>query len=144
MAHRQSDAIEVKRIKGKGRGVFARRLIRKGEVIEQVPVLVLPTAEIRDGSDWTTLGGYCFVWDRDNVALALGYGSLYNHSYRPNARYDDVGQQTKVFTALRHIAPGEEITVNYNGEPEDKAPVGFEVLEGAAPEPRAKTAQGGR
>ena len=51
------------------------------------------------------------------MALALGHGSLYNHSFRPNARYDDVGPQTKEFTAMRDIAPGQEITVNYNGEP---------------------------
>ena len=38
-----SAAIEVKRIKGKGRGVFARRRIRRGEVIERVPVIVLPS-----------------------------------------------------------------------------------------------------
>ncbi len=125
MAFRQSDAIEVKRVKGKGRGVFARRLIRKGEVIETVPVIVLPAEEVGDGS---AMMSYCFEWGRGRMALALGYGSLYNHSYRPNARYDDVGLQTKEFTALRDIEPGEEITVNYNGEPHDDSPVGFEVL----------------
>ena len=64
------------------------------------------------------------------MALALGYGSLYNHSYQPNARYDDESGQTKVFTAIRDIEAGEEITVNYNGEPEDESPVGFEVVMG--------------
>ena len=61
--------------------------------------------------------------------LALGYGSLYNHSYRPNARYVDLSERTKLFTAIRDIAAGEEITVNYNGEPEDQTPVGFDVVE---------------
>ena len=64
------------------------------------------------------------------AALALGYGSLYNHSYRPNARYVDLGDRTKLFTAIWDIAAGEEITVNYNGEPGDETPVGFEVIEG--------------
>jgi SET domain-containing protein len=64
------------------------------------------------------------------VAVALGYGSLYNHSYQPNARYDDESGKTKVFSALRDIAPGEEIVVNYNGVPEDKTPVWFKVMEG--------------
>ena len=50
MAFRHSDSIEVKRIKGKGRGVFARRPIRKGEVIEQVPMLVMPDDENWRGS----------------------------------------------------------------------------------------------
>ena len=66
------------------------------------------------------------------MALALGFGSLYNHSYRPNARYDDVGRQAKAFTALRDIAAGEEVTVNYNGEPGLRRRVWFEVVEGAA------------
>jgi SET domain-containing protein len=35
--------------------------------------------------------------------------------------------QIKVFTALQDIAPGEEITVNYNGEPEDDSSIVFEV-----------------
>ena len=37
MAFTHSDSIEVRRIESKGRGVFARRLIRKGELIERVP-----------------------------------------------------------------------------------------------------------
>ena len=130
MPLKQSDLIEVKRIKGKGRGVFARRLIRKGQVIERVPVIVLPDDEVGDGEGPTSLRSYCFQWGRGQSALALGYGSIYNHSYRPNARYDDVGPQTKEFTALRDIEPGEEITVNYNGTPRGRAAVWFEVVEG--------------
>ena len=133
MPLRSSDAIQVKRVKGKGRGVFARRVIRRGEVIERVPVLVLPVEEVKNASDWTGLARYCFHWGKGTVALALGYGSLYNHSYDPNARYDDVAPQVKEFTALRDIAPGEEITVNYNGKPRSRTAVWFEVVEATAP-----------
>jgi SET domain-containing protein len=131
-----TDAIEVKKVQGKGRGVFARRLIGEGEEIERVPVLVLPWTE----NEWESgLADYFFAWGKGTVALALGYGSLYNHSYQPNARYDDFSPRTKVFTALRDIQPGEEITVNYNGDPADRAPVGFTVVEndGTAIEPAA-------
>ena len=93
MAIRQSDAVEVKRARGKGRGVFARRAIRKGEVFETCPVLVVPAAAIEDYS--TGFGPYVFEWGEGKVALALGFGSLYNHSYRPNARYNDVGPKVK-------------------------------------------------
>ena len=96
MSFTQTNAIEVKQIKGKGRGVFARRLIHDGEVIERVPVLVLPVGETRTASGPTRMSGYCFEWGRGTVAVALGYGSLYNHSYQPNARYDDESGQTKV------------------------------------------------
>jgi SET domain-containing protein len=147
MALTHSDLIAVKRIKGKGRGVFARRAIREGQVIERVPVLVLRLDEIRDADGWTGLAGFCFLWGEGTVALALGYGSLYNHSFAPNSRYDDEGQRVKVYTAIRDIDAGEEITINYNGEPTDRSPVGFEVVEalggGAAP-PAASPARARR
>jgi len=81
MGFTQTNAIEVKQIKGKGRGVFARRLIHDGEVIERV--LVLPVGETRTASGPTRMSGYCFEWGRGTVAVALGYGSLYNHSCSP-------------------------------------------------------------
>jgi uncharacterized protein len=130
MALTQADTIEVRWVKGKGRGVFARRRIREDEVIERVPVLVMPDDENEGGS---VLSNYYFSWGQGTIALALGYGSLYNHSFRPNARYDDVGRQTKVFTALRNIEPGEEITINYNGDPAAMTPVAFDVIESDAP-----------
>jgi uncharacterized protein len=133
MALSQSQAIVVKQVRGKGRGVFARRAIPEGEVIETCPVLVVPTVEVRSGTAWTRLGEYCFEWGRGTVALALGFGSLYNHSYEPNARYEDIGGRTKLFVALRDIAAGEEITVNYNGEPKDRSPVWFDVIDGGPP-----------
>jgi SET domain-containing protein len=131
MALRPSRAVEVRRVKGKGRGVFARRPIAEGDVIESCPVLVMPAADLRRGEDWTHLGDYCFEWGEGTMALALGFGSLYNHSYRPNARYEDVAGPTKLFVAVRDIAAGEEITVNYNGEPDDASPVWFDVIEPA-------------
>jgi uncharacterized protein len=122
----QSDKVEVRRVRGKGRGVFARRPIEAGEVIETCPVLVLPAGAVEDVS--AAIGSYVFEWGRGELALALGYGSLYNHSYRPNARYEGLAGRIKVFTAIRDIAAGEEITVNYNGEPGDETPVEFEVV----------------
>ena len=136
MGFTQTDSIEVKPIKGKGRGVFARRLIQDGEVIERVPVFVLPVGETRTATGTTRLSGYCFEWGPGTVAVALGYGSLYNHSYQPNARYDDESGQAKVFRAIRDIAKGEEIVVNYNGEPGDETPVWFKVME-TEPSPKA-------
>ncbi len=125
-----SSHIEVKQTLGKGRGVFARSFIPEGAEVERVPVLVMPEDEALDPSG-TVLANYVFEWGRGTVALALGFGSIYNHSYSPNARYDDVGRLTKVYTALRDILPGEEITINYNGDENDLSPVGFEVRDEA-------------
>ncbi|MDA1013201.1 MAG: SET domain-containing protein [Planctomycetota bacterium] len=125
MAFQQSDWIEVKKIAGKGRGVFARRDIPEGTVVERVPMLIVPIVEIDD----TFLADYCFEWGKGTYGLALGYGSLYNHSYQPNAQYLDVGQQSKAYSAIRDIREGEEITINYNADPDNKTDVGFPVLE---------------
>lgn len=122
-----TDLIEVRRSLGRGRGVFARKLIRSGTIIERVPMLVFSSDEIHLNGKPTTLYRYCFEWGKDTVAIALGFGSIYNHSYSPNARYDDIAQRTKVFTAIQDIQPGEEITINYNGDPNDRSPMEFEV-----------------
>lgn len=123
MSHQQSVLITSKQTRNRGRGVFARQHIPAETVIERVPVLVVPVDEIAA----SRLADYAFTWGRGTVAVALGYGSLYNHSYAPNARYQDVGRGTKEFVAIRDIAAGEEITVNYNGEPDNRSAVGFDV-----------------
>ena len=97
--------------------------------IDQVPMIVMSAKEYEEELSGSRLSNYCFAWGRNQVALALGYGSIYNHSFAPNARYEDVGPQTKVFVALRPIEPGEEITVNYNGKPKSRAAVWFKVIE---------------
>ena len=84
-----SPLIEVKRVKGKGRGVFAKQLIPLGTVFERVPLLVIPAKEVLECEHGSFLSQYVFEYGKGTVALALGYGSLYNHSYTPNARYDD-------------------------------------------------------
>jgi uncharacterized protein len=119
--------IEVKRVPGKGRGVFAREFIPSGTVFETVPLLVVPAREILDNDQGDFLRAYVFEYRKGTVALALGFGSLYNHSYDPNARYDDAGRQVKQFSAVRDILPGEEITINYNGAEDIMDPVEFDV-----------------
>jgi SET domain-containing protein len=125
-AMQHSELVCVKKVKGKGRGVFARAAIRKGTIIEQVPVLVVPIKNLVGGLENEILRKYFYIWTRGNVAVSLGYGSLYNHSYTPNADYEH-GNSSMIYRALRHIAAGEEITINYNGDPKDLSPVGFEV-----------------
>ena len=128
MAFVQSELIEVRKVPGKGRGVFARAVIRKGTVIERVPVIVVQVSELCGQEARPVLADYAFTWSKDRVALALGYGSLYNHSYHPNARYYPDGSRAQIFAALRKIAPGEEITVNYNGDADLRGRVGFTVV----------------
>ena len=129
MPYVQSKLIEVKRVPKKGLGVFARKMIPKGTVIERVPVIVMPLQDVFNQTPEPKLAEYVFNWDEDTVAIALGYGSLYNHSYRPNARFDAKSGRTQVFTAIRNIEAGEEITVNYNGPPKSRTKMNFRVAE---------------
>lgn len=120
--------IRLGTVEGKGRGVFATKRIKPGQVIEVAPVIVLPPDEWYDVAN-TSLYNYSFRWgdDDDHAALALGFGSLYNHSYSPNAEYlRDEDERTIEFVAILPIAKDEEITVNYNGTG-DNTPVWFQV-----------------
>ena len=74
---------------------------------------------------------YVFAWagvtKRSYVALALGYGSIYNHSFEPNARYTRVVPDVLEFHATRTIKTDEEILINYHGDPAEIRPVDFDV-----------------
>ena len=99
-----------------GRGVFAKVNIRKGEVIEICPVIVTPEDQ-EDIIDATMFINFTFRWKGKEMAICLGFGSIYNHSYHPNAKFDtDVKQKLMTFTALKDIKKDEEITINYNFE----------------------------
>ena len=111
-----------------GRGVFCSEDISKGSVIEICPVLVLPPEQLAL-IEITDLYDYYFQWNEDeqSCALALGYGSLYNHSYAPNATYHtDFENETLDIIALCDIPAGKEITFNYNGTPSDLSALWFE------------------
>lgn len=68
----------------------------------------------------THLHDYYFQWDGDRAAIALGLGSLYNHSEEANAMFTmDYDFKQIRFIAIRDIDAGEEITTNYRkGKPE--------------------------
>lgn len=109
-----------------GRGVFAAKTFLAGEIIEICPVLLIPENQVRY-IDRTDLQDYYFIWNK-SIAIALGYGSLYNHSYNANAnatkRFND---NELVITAVDMITIGTEICINYLGEPDARGSVWFPV-----------------
>lgn len=118
----------IARTADKGRGVFTNSNIKKGQIIELCPMIVFSSKDRLQIND-TFLYEYYFEWGESTRkgALALGYGSIYNHSYQPNARYEpDFELNILEFVAIRDILAGEEITVNYNMDPEDQKPVWWE------------------
>jgi hypothetical protein len=116
-----------------GRGVFAARDISEGDLIEICPVLLFNKQELPHIRS-TVLDNYYFDWGEsgEHYAVCLGLGSLYNHATFPNAEYGmDFDGLTIEFVAIRDIAAGEEITVNYNGEPGNAEPLWFEGMRSA-------------
>ena len=110
----------------KGRGVVATRDIRQGEVIERAPVILIPVEQAPLIAA-TVLDDYNYGWG-EGGAIALGLGSLYNHSSTPNAVYQrDFPERVLEIIALRDIAEGEEVCVNYNGRPDDSTELVFQA-----------------
>ncbi len=111
-----------------GRGVFAGEDFAEGSVIELCPVIVLDTEDTKSIHE-TRLHDYYFSWGTsgDESALCLGFGSLYNHSEKPNARYDmDFEFETISFVALEDIPIGEEITVDYHAHSTSREKLWFD------------------
>jgi len=110
---------EVKKTKGKGRGVFSTKKIKMGTVISDYLGMVIKTAE--------------YDLDRDKEGLYLMYltnrASIYpdltkpgphllNHSCMPNCWIHAYYGHT-LFFALRNIEPGEELTISYLLSPDE-------------------------
>jgi SET domain-containing protein len=112
---------EIRRIPHKGRGVFAKRAYRAAELIEKAPVIPL------EAKHWpairrTVLADHVFEWGRTRMALALGQGSLYNHSEHPNAHGEPRLRDGVIeFRAARPIEKGEEITIDYRGDETERS-----------------------
>lgn len=96
-----------------GRGVFTAEAIEPQSIIEISPVIVLSPADLKLIHQ-THLHDYYFLWENSQCAIALGYGSLYNHATSPNADYRmNYHDHTISFFCTQPIGVGEEITVNY-------------------------------
>ena len=95
-----------------GRGVYTSESIAEGSIVELAPVIELSVAD-RALIHTTSLHDYYFIWG-EGAALALGFGSLYNHSPMPNVDYEmDYAYRQIRFSALRQIQPGEELLIDY-------------------------------
>ena len=110
-----------------GRGVFAKTDIKKGELIEKCPVIPIPEHDVAALSESILLTYfYFFGKKRERMVVALGFGSIYNHTDSPNATYKENERELTIdFIALRDIQAREEITVNYVQGNNNKNPLWF-------------------
>ncbi len=125
--------LEVKLISPKkGNGVIAKKNLKKYSRVIIGHVILLSNNDYDLIKD-TILNNYVYEWDDPNniefrSVLPLSICQFFNHSYKPNLKYQyDYENTTIEYIAIRDIQKGEELTANYNGIANDKSPVWFEV-----------------
>lgn len=80
--------------------------------------------------DQTRLHDYIFEWgdDREQCCMALGYASVYNHSFRSNCEYEmDFEKKEMYIRTVEPIEKDAELFINYNGDFDNTTPLWFEA-----------------
>lgn len=110
-ADHQAD-LEVKASSIEGLGIFAARFFGADDRITRVEVVreITPQAPIRE--DLGERVDHCAYPDGRTVLIAFPARHV-NHSCNPNA-YERFVEGTSYLVARRNIAPGEEVTIDYN------------------------------
>ncbi|MER8485704.1 SET domain-containing protein-lysine N-methyltransferase [Mesorhizobium sp. M0340] len=128
----RSNAVYVKRVPGKGRGLFANIPFTAGDVIDRAPTWgfdqeaeymfrrtgLLQYYFVRDDHSSSDLAGY----------VVFGFISIVNHSFNPNAETiwtdGDAGAWATII-ATKDIMVGEEITHRYKNLSDYPAAIKF-------------------
>ena len=113
----------AKSSEAEGNGVFAACDLRGGKVIEICPAIFLPMREFKLIKQ-TKLFYYFYEYSNKEFAIVLGYGSVYNHAYTPNAQYKfNYLRRFMEVKTLKAIKKDEEIFINYNYYSDDQTPL---------------------
>ncbi len=110
-----------------GRGVYTSEDLEPGRAIEIAPVIVMEEKD-RNLIDQTMLHDYIFEWDveKKQCCMALGYASMYNHSYESNCEYEmDLSYRIIRIQTVKPVKAGQELFINYNGDWDDATRVWF-------------------
>lgn len=114
-----------------GKGVFTAEDLEADTIIEISPVVVM-SHEDRQLIDQTLLHDYIFEWGENirQCCMALGYISMYNHSYTSNCEYDmDYDEETMTIRTVSPVKAGTELYINYNGDWNNGKKVWFETID---------------
>ncbi|MEN3324682.1 SET domain-containing protein-lysine N-methyltransferase [Mariniflexile soesokkakense] len=113
-----TDLVEVKQSPVHGKGVFASRNIKKGELLVKSDMALVHVNENLP----EVLATLQFPWTEEYDAICISdAGSFFNHSNEPTAQVEerDFVNLTQTFVAKTDIIKGEEITIYYNDAFED-------------------------
>lgn len=105
----------------KGRGVFATTDIKKNELIESCHLILMDLNDVQG-----ILESYVYEYTPKTAAIALGHGSLYNHSDDANSEFSfDFKKKLLKVRAKKMITRGSEITVDYGYSEDEKKRFGI-------------------
>ena len=113
-----NDCVEIKESPIHGKGVFAIRDIKAGEIIAVSHVTLLHHNEQMP----ELIATLEFPWSDEYYALCLSdVGSFFNHDKNFSAKvyHQDKEKLTQTFSATRDIKKGEEVMIYYNDDFEE-------------------------
>jgi SET domain-containing protein len=99
----------------KGRGLFATHDVPARTLLHVAPCIKVEPEEYEEYMKYTTLEHYLFNTPSGFKLLALGDGSLFNHSRQPNVDYRVDGDRELIRYTSGHapIQTGEELCISY-------------------------------
>lgn len=108
--------VEVKSTKKMGRGVYATQYIKAGTKVHTAEFIKLKDSELPMNG---VLAKYAFTYSKKYSVIALGVGSLFNHSNMPTveayfAEHD--GREVMEYWSTADIKAGEQLFISYGGE----------------------------
>ena len=113
---------KIEMIEGMGRGIVSIKHIWKGTIIEICELLVLSEIDTKL-VNLTELEFYTFKYNQNQDCLVLGNGEIYNHSDKPNVKYQIGSKNDRsvmFFIALKDIEPNEQLCINYQDDTMDQ------------------------
>ena len=107
-----SDKISIKKslIPNSGRGVFANKDFKQGEIIEVCTLIT----DYKKNFENSKIRDYTFrsKFIKDQEVIVFGMCSMYNHSNKYNVHHTQ-DPENMIYTASRDIKNGEELYVSY-------------------------------
>lgn len=106
----------LKKDKKYGRCVFSSKDIKKNEIVEiSELILIKKDKEIKKIHE-TILNNYVYSYGPKWIAIALGIGSLFNHSKKPNIHYYKKNKKL-YFIAKKDIKKNNQLFIDYGYDP---------------------------
>jgi len=100
-----------------GRGVFTQETIRAGRLVHSADLIMIPASEAKL-IEKTILDRYVYDAGRGQLCLALGLGSLFNHSTSPNLKAElDFKNKLIRFYAIELIPAKTQLLIDYGYQP---------------------------